>query len=688
MATKKRKGMSGIGGSFYVHRNKPDFCELFIICGGKSVSLRDANDQGFMEVEEGAVVDDVKKKMKEKNSFRGWLEKILPNHSSNNMGSNSERGSPHSQSFSAQEKWENCVEEIENYIKWLNLNSTNEEIGEEHASLQLGSMDQKELEEKDPNTGTPQKIEALKDKIEETKKIAEEKRYEAKISIERRKRAEWVISMCNRRDQELEAQVHEEMTKQLDLKKELDSIKEQIEETSHDVLESKNKLKSALELEGELKNILQVHHSERLQIEAQLEKVVSMRGENLREIDEIRRQRDVFRRRIDFCREREAIAMSNGVKYGYREFTMDELRQATDNFSELMQVAGGPSGAIYKGKLNHALVSIKMQYSWNMLSLEEFQAKVNLIRQIRHPHIITAVGACRSDPKAIIFEYAHNRSLQDVLFSKNPNPNNRRSRNPRTRRRRSSILLPWHDRIRIASEVCSAIAFLHSTKPWPTPHGRIQPSNVLLDHILVAKVADFGSDGGNLDVDVAMKMDICDLGILMLQMLIGREDVVGLVGRDGGAFVEGWPVDDKAGEWPVDVEVGFGELGARCAEVGRSWGPVTDEEEMGMDVVLREMEELRRMATVWMEKRRDVGDGGDEMDGRDVPEVFLCPILQEVMKQPYIAADGFSYEFEAIEEWLKSGHDTSPMTNLKLKNTRLIPNHTLRSLIADWQHNN
>ncbi|KAK1300014.1 putative U-box domain-containing protein 50 [Acorus calamus] len=54
------------------------------------------------------------------------------------------------------------------------------------------------------------------------------------------------------------------------------------------------------------------------------------------------------------------------------------------------------------------------------------------------------------------------------------------------------------------------------------------------------------------------------------------------------------------------------------------------------------------------------------------------------MKNPYIAADGFSYEEEAIEEWLHSGHETSPMTNLRLKHKDLTPNHTLRSLINDW----
>lgn len=57
------------------------------------------------------------------------------------------------------------------------------------------------------------------------------------------------------------------------------------------------------------------------------------------------------------------------------------------------------------------------------------------------------------------------------------------------------------------------------------------------------------------------------------------------------------------------------------------------------------------------------------------------------MKNPQVASDGFSYELEAIAEWLETGHDSSPMTNLRLKHTQLSPNHALRSLIEDWQNN-
>ncbi|CAN6279473.1 unnamed protein product [Urochloa humidicola] len=74
-----------------------------------------------------------------------------------------------------------------------------------------------------------------------------------------------------------------------------------------------------------------------------------------------------------------------------------------------------------------------------------------------------------------------------------------------------------------------------------------------------------------------------------------------------------------------------------------------------------------------------------EPDNTSPPSYFVCPISQEVMNDPHVAADGFTYEGEEIKAWLDSGHDTSPMTNLKLSHSMLTPNKALRSAILEWQ---
>lgn len=55
------------------------------------------------------------------------------------------------------------------------------------------------------------------------------------------------------------------------------------------------------------------------------------------------------------------------------------------------------------------------------------------------------------------------------------------------------------------------------------------------------------------------------------------------------------------------------------------------------------------------------------------------------MEDPHIAADGYTYEAEALRGWLDTDHTTSPMTNLQLEHTNLIPNHALRSAIQEWK---
>ena len=67
-----------------------------------------------------------------------------------------------------------------------------------------------------------------------------------------------------------------------------------------------------------------------------------------------------------------------------------------------------------------------------------------------------------------------------------------------------------------------------------------------------------------------------------------------------------------------------------------------------------------------------------------VPDDFFCPITQEIMVDPVICSDGYSYERTAITTWLEK-HTTSPQTNLDLATTQMIPNIALRNAIAAFR---
>ena len=50
----------------------------------------------------------------------------------------------------------------------------------------------------------------------------------------------------------------------------------------------------------------------------------------------------------------------------------------------------------------------------------------------------------------------------------------------------------------------------------------------------------------------------------------------------------------------------------------------------------------------------------------NIPDDYICPITNDIMFNPVIAADGLSYEQSAILEWFKYGNIVSPHTGEKL----------------------
>jgi hypothetical protein len=71
----------------------------------------------------------------------------------------------------------------------------------------------------------------------------------------------------------------------------------------------------------------------------------------------------------------------------------------------------------------------------------------------------------------------------------------------------------------------------------------------------------------------------------------------------------------------------------------------------------------------------------------DAPDEFLCPITFNIMSDPVIAEDGYSYERSAIEDWFARGETISPKTggdNLG-DNDNVLPNSALKNRIVDFR---
>ena len=69
------------------------------------------------------------------------------------------------------------------------------------------------------------------------------------------------------------------------------------------------------------------------------------------------------------------------------------------------------------------------------------------------------------------------------------------------------------------------------------------------------------------------------------------------------------------------------------------------------------------------------------LEGVRLRDEYVCPILHELLREPVVAGDGYTYEKDAIEKWFIT-KDTSPLTRVSIPRT-LTPNLTLKKLIQD-----
>ncbi|TYJ07075.1 hypothetical protein E1A91_A12G279100v1 [Gossypium mustelinum] len=358
------------------------------------------------------------------------------------------------------------------------------------------------------------------------------------------------------------------------------------------------------------------------------------------------------------------------------EFSFVEINNATRDFDPSWKIGEGKYGSVYKGLLRHMNVAIKMLPSYGSQSLFEFENEVEILSRIRHPNLVTIIGTC-PESRSVVFEYLRNSSLEERLACKNKSPP-----------------LPWQTRIRVASEICSALIFLHSNKPC-IPHGNLKPSKVLLDSNFVSKLIDSGiyrliPQGKSTDTsasssvymdpvylengEVTRESDVYSFGMILLRLLTGRS-ALGIL-NDVKCSIEtenfNMVLDRTAGNWPLEEAQLLAHLAIRCCDT-----QPLDRPDFVSEIwsVLGPMRDSCVNSASCLEAK----------ELRCAPSHFVCPIFQEVMKDPLIAADGFTYEADAIRGWLDSGHDRSPMTNLKLEHCNLVPNYALLQAIQEWQ---
>ena len=81
-----------------------------------------------------------------------------------------------------------------------------------------------------------------------------------------------------------------------------------------------------------------------------------------------------------------------------------------------------------------------------------------------------------------------------------------------------------------------------------------------------------------------------------------------------------------------------------------------------------------------------VTDGSDDEEQANfLPKEFVCPITQELLEDPVIAEDGFSYERIAMERWFSTGKTRSPVTSERMEGRTLTENKVMKAMIQNYR---
>ncbi|MED6121124.1 hypothetical protein PIB30_027334 [Stylosanthes scabra] len=505
----------------------------------------------------------------------------------------------------------------------------------------------------------------------------------------RRKKFEQALKQWKVKERTLEGEVLEieslcakEKNKRREVEEQLAREKEELQKTKNQQDEIMHELLAVQEQNSALENQLSETQDTAKELEEKILSAVDLLISFKEKRDRLQIECANTARQVQVLREfgKSHTAFSYAVEFPV--FSFMEINEATNDFDPSWKIGEGRYGSVYKGVLRNMHVTIKMLPSYGCQSQLEFERQVAVLSRMRHRNLLTLIGTC-AESRSLVYEYLNNGSLEGHLARKEKSP------------------LPWQVRISIAADICSALIFLHSGEP-SIIHGNLKASKVLLDANFVAKLADIGirdlveknvdsadatrihnhSNESLLYVDpeyvatgkFTPESDVYSFGILLLQLLTGRP-LLGLV-RDVKCALEKdnleAVLDFSAGEWPLDQTIHLAYLALRCCE--KTW---LNRPDLTSDI----WDVLEPFKTICM----NIPPYLTSKKHRRTPSHFVCPIVQEVMEDPYIAADGFTYEAEAIREWLDSGHDTSPMTNLKLEHTNLVPNYALHNAIQEWQ---
>lgn len=215
-----------------------------------------------------------------------------------------------------------------------------------------------------------------------------------------------------------------------------------------------------------------------------------------------------------------------GIKYCLVNYSMEELKKATKDFSEETQI----NGSVYKGVVNNLEVMIKR------MRLEDTRRVIDLHSKINHINIVNLLGVCYGESDLswsyLVFEWPKNGCLRDCLRDCSFDGSNS---------------LHWSRRTQIAFDISIGLHYLHCCAFPSYTHLNVSTRNIFITAEYRGKLAETVAPESPVNGSVSEKVHIFAFGIVLLELISARENTDGRLVRDSIGFLGGGGGGDEGG---------------------------------------------------------------------------------------------------------------------------------------------
>jgi serine/threonine protein kinase len=141
-------------------------------------------------------------------------------------------------------------------------------------------------------------------------------------------------------------------------------------------------------------------------------------------------------------------------------------------------IGNGSSCEVWLGLYQKTQIAIKKQKSNELRGLKEFYRELRVLINLRHPNLVTFMGACLEENLCIVTEYCAGGDLFTLLHKK------------------KDFFISWQQKLKILQEIAKGMIFLHSNSYI---HRDLKSLNILLsseinksNDFVQLKISDFG----------------------------------------------------------------------------------------------------------------------------------------------------------------------------------------------------